>query len=84
MMRGFLAIFGAAIGGYTGMPPWVIAASAIALASLSAAKHYRLYRRGQELGLSDVLDRTMLKRCLTPSLRQVAHMGVVFCSDWSE
>ena len=60
-MLGFLAIFGAAVGGYAGMPPWVIAASAIALASLSYAEHYRLYRRGQELGLTDILESTMLR-----------------------
>ncbi|MFY0612933.1 MAG: hypothetical protein JXQ99_15490 [Hyphomicrobiaceae bacterium] len=58
-MLGFLPIFGAAIAGYAGMPPLVIAASAIALASLSYAEHYRLYRRGQELGLSEVLEGTM-------------------------
>ncbi|MFT7573896.1 MAG: hypothetical protein ACI9XZ_000258 [Alphaproteobacteria bacterium] len=52
-MLEFLAIFGAAIGGFAGMPPWVIAASAIALASLSYAENYKLYRRGQELGLTD-------------------------------
>lgn len=60
-MLGFLAIFGAAIGGYAGMPPWVIAASAIALASLSYAEHYRLYRRGQELGLGGLVEGTMLR-----------------------
>ena len=57
-------MFGAAIGGYAGGPPWVIAASAIALAAISYSEHYHLYRRGQELGLTDVLEGTVLRSAM--------------------
>jgi hypothetical protein len=60
-MLGFVAIFAAALAGFGGLGVWVVGASAIALASLSYAEHYQLYRRGQELGLTEVLRTTTLR-----------------------
>ena len=60
-MFGFLAIFAAALAGFAGVGVWAIAASAIALASLSYAEHFSLYRRGQELGHLDALRGTALR-----------------------
>jgi hypothetical protein len=60
MLR-FLAIFAAALSGFGGVGIWAVAACAIALASLSYAEHYQLYRRGQELGLTDVLRGTVVR-----------------------
>ena len=60
-MLGFLAIFAAALSGFGGLGIWAIAACAIALASLSYAEHYQLYRRGQELGLTDALRSTAVR-----------------------
>ena len=60
-MLGFVAIFAAALAGFGGVGVWTIGACAIALASLSYAEHYQLYRRGQELGLTEVLRSTTLR-----------------------
>ena len=60
-MLGFLAIFSAALSGFGGLGIWAIAACAIALASLSYAEHYQLYRRGQELGHTDALRSTAVR-----------------------
>lgn len=58
---GFLSIFAASAAGFAGVGVWAIAACAIALASLSYAGHYQLYRRGQELGLADALRGTVIR-----------------------
>ena len=60
-MLAYLAILGAALAGFAGVAPWAIAASAIALMSISYAEHYGLYERGQELGLTDMLEWTLLR-----------------------
>ena len=60
-MLGFLAILAASLSGFGGLGVWAVAACAIALASLSYAEHYQLYRRGQEMGLTDVLRGTVLR-----------------------
>ena len=56
-----LAVFGASLGGYAGLGPWVIAVAAIALASVSRAQYSDLYERGRDLGLLHVIDATMLR-----------------------
>ena len=63
-MLGFVTIFAAALAGLAGLGAWAVGASAIALASLSYAEHYQLYRRGQELELTEVLRNTMLRNAL--------------------
>lgn len=60
-MLGFLMILAACIAGYGNLGVWVIAASAIALASASYAEHHALYKRGQELGLTDTVRATVLR-----------------------
>lgn len=60
-MLSFIAILAAALSGFAGLGIWAAAACAIALASLSYAEHYQLYRRGQELGLTDALRSTVLR-----------------------
>jgi len=60
-MLSFIAILAAALSGFAGLGIWTIAACAIALASLSYAEHYQLYRRGQELGLTEALRATVVR-----------------------
>lgn len=60
-MLAYLAILGATVSGYAGVKPWVIAAVAIALASISYVQHAHLYERGRELGLVSLLDSTLLR-----------------------
>lgn len=63
-MLSFLAIAAAGLSGLAGVGIWAVAACAIALASLSYAEHYHLYRRGQELGLTEALRSTVLRSFL--------------------
>lgn len=58
---GFISIFAASIAGYADVGFWTIAACAIALASASYAEHHALYRRGQELGLTETLRGVVLR-----------------------
>lgn len=58
---GFLSIFAASIAGYADVGLWAIAACSIALASTSYAENQALYKRGQELGLTDTLHSTVLR-----------------------
>jgi hypothetical protein len=60
-MLGFVVVLAAALSGFGGVGLWAVAACAIALASLSYAEHYQLYRRGQELGLTEILRSTTLR-----------------------
>ena len=60
-MLGFLTIFAAALAGFGGLGLWAVAAAAIALASFSYSEHQPLYRRGQELGLTEVLRGTVVR-----------------------
>lgn len=63
-MLSFVVILAAALSGFGGVGVWAAAACAIALASLSYAEHYSLYRRGQELGLTEALRSTVLRSFL--------------------
>jgi hypothetical protein len=77
-MLGFVTIFAAALAGLAGLGAWAVGASAIALASLSYAEHYQLYRRGQELGLT-FCETRCCAALATHSLRPVARTLVVSC-----
>lgn len=63
-MLAYLAILGAALSGLAGGPVWTIAVSAIALMSLSYAEHFHIYRRGQEMGVTDVLEWAIVRSAL--------------------
>ncbi|MEL6421638.1 MAG: hypothetical protein AAFQ42_04275 [Pseudomonadota bacterium] len=58
---GYFAILAAVIAGYAMMPPWIIAACALALTMLSYAEHAHLYRRAHDAGLSDAAWSTLLR-----------------------
>jgi len=77
-MLAYLAIFGSCLAGYAGAPPWIVAASAIALMALSYAEHHGLYRRGQELGLIDVLEWTLMRS----AFNAVIAAGGAYVGGW--
>jgi hypothetical protein len=58
---GYLVVFGASLGAYANLGPWVVAVAAIALASLSRAQYSDAYERGQEVGRFHAIDGTMLR-----------------------
>lgn len=80
-MLGFLAIFAAALAGFGGLGVWAVGASAIALASLSYAEHYQLYRRGQELGLTEALRNRPCGVFAMPFSPPAAPTSAVACCD---
>jgi hypothetical protein len=56
----FLSILLVAFCGLVAAPVWCAALGAIALASISYARHHLLFRRADDLGLQDELDRTLV------------------------
>lgn len=74
-MLAYLAIFGAALAGLAGLPPWTMAASVIALASLSLAQHHRMYERAQEAGLTSFLDLVLFRSLLNAMVASGASYG---------
>ena len=81
-MLAYLAIFGASVAGYAGVPPYAIAAAAIALASISYSEHADLYDRGRELGLSRVLNTVLLRSLLNGTVAAGAAYGVGWAFKW--
>jgi hypothetical protein len=59
-MLAYVTILATAISGFAGAPIWVVLIGAVALATLSYAEHYMLYQRSSELGLTDLIDTTLL------------------------
>jgi hypothetical protein len=59
-MLAYLTIFSASIAGFASAPAWVILLASIALVSLSFAEHYRLYQRNSGLGMTELVDTTLL------------------------
>jgi hypothetical protein len=60
-MLGFVTIGVAALAGFIGLDMRAVVACAIALALLSYAEHYPLYRHGHELGFYGVLRSAVLR-----------------------
>lgn len=59
-MLGFLAIILVTVCGLAGAPLWSVALAAVGLASISYARHLRLYERAADLSLQDEIDRTLI------------------------
>ena len=77
-MLSYLAILGAALSGLAGIAPWAIAATAIALASLSYAEHQRHYERARDLGLTRLLDWVLLRSLANGLLAG----GLAYAGGW--
>jgi hypothetical protein len=60
-MLGLLPLLVVALCGLTAAPAWSIALSALALASISYARHHTLFRRAADLGLQDAIDQTLIR-----------------------
>ncbi len=74
-MLGLLAILAVALCGLTAAPAWTVAISAIALASVSYARHYALFRRAADLGLQDATDQTVVGSLVNGLIASVAAYG---------
>ena len=59
-MLAYFAILGSAVAGYSGLPPYAMAATAIALASISFSEHAALYEKARVLGGTRVVHMILL------------------------
>ncbi len=69
-MLSFAAIITTIICGLAAAPLWIVAASALALVSLSYGRHLLLFRRAADLSLQDGIEQTIsssLLNCLVAS-----------------
>jgi hypothetical protein len=57
---GFICLLTVALCGLVAAPGWSVPIGAVALASVSYARHYGLFRRATDLGLQDAIDQTLL------------------------
>jgi hypothetical protein len=60
LAQAFLSILLVVFCGLVAAPMWSVLVAAIALASLSYARHFVLFRRAADLGMQDEIDRTLL------------------------
>lgn len=59
-MVGFIIIFSCAISGLVGLSAYLVPIASLALASVSAWEHRRLYRRARAIGATAVADETLV------------------------
>src|SRR5215470_462258 len=72
---GFLAILAVALCGLAGAPAWAVPVAAIALASVSYARHHHLFRRAADLGLQDAVDQTLVRSLANGLVASAAAYG---------
>lgn len=71
----YLAIFAAGLGGFVGLPPWTIAATAIALASISYFRHEVVYRRARATGFATLINSTVVRSAFNAVVASAAAYG---------
>jgi hypothetical protein len=59
-MLGYFTILVSALCGLTGAPAWSVLMAAIALSSISYARHTPLFRRAGDLGMQTAIDQTLI------------------------
>jgi hypothetical protein len=71
-MLGYFTILVAAVCGLAGAPAWTVIVAAIALSSISYARHIPLFRRAGNLGMQDAIDQTLVASLFNGLLAAVA------------
>jgi hypothetical protein len=74
-MLAYLAIVGASLAGYAGLPPWTMAATVIVLSSISYTEHGRSYERARNMRLFEIVDAVMLRSVFNAVLASLAAYG---------
>jgi hypothetical protein len=74
-MLGLLLLFVVGLCGLTGAPFWCVPLAAIALASISYARHHMLFRRAADLGLQDAIDQTLVRSLANGLVASAAAYG---------
>jgi len=75
MVLALAPIFLVALSGLTAAPMWSVPVGALALATISYARHHLLFRRASDLGLQDQIDQTLLKSLLNGLVASTAAYG---------
>jgi hypothetical protein len=74
-MLGYFTILVSALCGLAGAPAWSVLVAAIALSSISYARHMPLFRRAGDLGMQDAIDQTLVASLLNALLAAGAAYG---------
>ena len=63
-MLGLLCILTTGLCGLLAAPAWSIPLAALAMASVSYARHHALFRRASDLGMQEAIDQTLIRSLL--------------------
>lgn len=74
-MLGLLPLLAVALCGLTAAPVWCVPVAALALASISYARHHMLFRRAADLGLQDAIDQTLVRSLANGLVASAAAYG---------
>jgi hypothetical protein len=74
-LLGLLPLLAAALCGLAAAPVWSVPAAALALASISYARHHALFRRAADLSLQDAVDQTLLRSLANGLVASAAAYG---------
>ena len=72
---GLLPLLAVALCGLAAAPIWAVPAAALALASISYARHHVLFRRAADLGLQGGIDHTLVKSLANALVASAAAYG---------
>ena len=74
-MLGLLSLLAVALCGLAAAPIWSVPAAALALASISYARHHALFRRAADLSLQDAVDYTLVRSLANALVASAAAYG---------
>jgi len=74
-MLGLVLLIVVGLCGLAAAPFWCALLSALALASVSYARHHLLFRRAADLGLQDAIDQTLLRSLANGLVASAAAYG---------
>ena len=74
-MLGLACILTVAICGLFAVPAWSVPVAALALATVSYARHQALFRRAADLGMQEAIDQTLVGSLLHGLIASMAAYG---------
>lgn len=74
-MLAYFVILASAICGLAGAPAWSAIIAAIALSSISYARHQSLFRRAGELDMQQAIDQTLISSLINSLVAAAAAYG---------
>ena len=75
MVIAFTSIMVVTFCGLAAAPMWSVPVAALALATISYARHHLLFRRAADLGLQNQIDQTLLRSLLNGLVASTAAYG---------